>query len=198
MAAAVADGDRLLFRHLIEVVDVERALVLHLGVVEEESLDPKSGGRLARSGAELVDDAGDGDELDLVRVADEDIVEQDRAGRVIVRIDESGHDRHLLGVEALGLLADERLDVLGASHGDEPAGLDGESFRSRRNRIDRVDLGVENDEVGLLRKINRGGCHAQGPLRANDAGKTSSGEAHEFSAAERMFCHCVSLRCLPS
>ncbi len=127
VAAAVADGDRVLFRHLIEVVDVERALVLHLGVVEEESLDPKSGGRLARSCAELVDDAGDGDELDLVWIADEDVIEQDRAGRVIVRIDEAGHDRHLFGVEALSLLADERLDVLGAAHGDEPAGLDGES-----------------------------------------------------------------------
>ena len=34
-----------------------------------------------------------------------------------------------------------------APHGDEAAGLDGEGFRPRRAGIDRVDLGVEDDEI---------------------------------------------------
>jgi hypothetical protein len=58
VAAAVTDGDRVLARNLVEVVDVERALVLHLGIVEEISLDPRARRRLAGFGAELLDDAG--------------------------------------------------------------------------------------------------------------------------------------------
>ena len=141
----------MVLRHLVEVVDVELAIVLHLGVVEEIALDPRARRRLAGFRAELVDDAGDGHELDHVRIADEDLVEQYVAGRVIVAVDEPGHDRHLLGVERLGPLADERLDVCVAPHRDEPAGLDRERLRLRRAGIDRVDLGVEDDEIGVLR-----------------------------------------------
>jgi hypothetical protein len=74
VAAAVADLDRVIARHLIEVVDIELAVVLHLGVVEEISLDPKSGRRLAGFGAQLVDDAGDSHELDLIRIPDQHLV----------------------------------------------------------------------------------------------------------------------------
>ncbi len=189
VTAAVTDGDRVFARHLIEVVNVERALVLHLGVVEEKSLDPKAWGRLAGFGAELVDDAGDGHELDLVGISDQDLVEQYRARRMIVGIDEPRHDRHLLGVECLGPLADQRLDVFGAPNRDEPAGLDRECLRLRRKRIDRVDPGVENDEIGLLRSIDRGGGSAGRPLRAQETGDPGPGQAHEISAVVAVLCH---------
>ena len=46
VAAAMAHDDRMLRRYLVEIVHVQLALVLHLGVVEEESLDPGAGRRL--------------------------------------------------------------------------------------------------------------------------------------------------------
>ena len=188
----MTDGDRVVARHLVEVVDVEGTLVLHLGVVEEVSLDPKPRRCLAGFRTEFIDDAGDGHELDFVRVSDEDLVEQYRAGCMIVGVNEPRHDRHLLGVECLGPLADERLDVFGAPHGDEPAGLDRECLRPRRERIDRVDLGVENDEIGILRRIDCGGRRTPRQPRADEARDTGSGQAHEPSAAVTVFRHRLS------
>ena len=101
MAAAMMDADGMFRRDLVEIVNVELAVVLDLRIVEEVAIDPKARGRLLGFGAELVDDAGDGDELDVVGIADEDFVEQDVAAGVIVAIDESRHDRHLLCVEGL-------------------------------------------------------------------------------------------------
>ena len=111
VAAAMMDDHRMVLRHLVEVVDVELALVLHLGVVEEISLDPSARRRLWRLGAQLVDDAVDGDELDLEGIADEHLVEQHVAAGVIVAVDEAGHDRHLLCVERLRSFAGQRLDL---------------------------------------------------------------------------------------
>ncbi len=128
---------------------VELAVVLHLRVVEEVSIDPKARGRLLGFGAEFIDDAGDGDKLDLIGVADDDLVEQDVAARVIVAIDESGHDRHLLGVEGLRPLADERLGFCCAPNVDEPSTLNGKSLRLRHAGIDGVDLGVEYHQIGV-------------------------------------------------
>src|SRR6266849_7036343 len=98
MAAAVTDSDRMVFRDLVEVVNIKRALVMHLGVVEEISLHPKSRGHFSSFRPELVDDAGDRDELDLIGVADQDLVEQYRSRRMIMGVDEPRHDRHLLGI----------------------------------------------------------------------------------------------------
>jgi len=53
VAAAVADRNRMLARHLIEVVNRKRALVLHLGVVEEEAFHPEAWRRRARAFLEL-------------------------------------------------------------------------------------------------------------------------------------------------
>jgi hypothetical protein len=84
---------------------------------------PGSRRRLAGFRAEFFDDAVDGHELDHVGIADQDLVEQDVAGGMIVAVDEPGHDGHLLGVERLGPFADQRLDVRGAPHGEESAAL---------------------------------------------------------------------------
>ena len=170
------------------------APVLHLGIVEEVAFDPEARRRLAGLGAQLVDDAGDGDELDLVGIADQNLVEQDRARRMVVGVDEPRHHRHLPGIEGLGALADERLDVVGAPHRDEPAGLDGEGLHPRRQRIDRVDLGVEDDEIGLQRGTKLGRDGAARPRRAGtqETGDAGPGQAHEVSAAEAVFRHGVS------
>ena len=151
VAAAMMYAHRMFLRDLVEIVNVQLAIVLHLRVVEEISVDPNARGRLLGFGAELVDDAGDGDELDLIRVADEDFVEQDVAARVIVAIDESGHDGHLLCVEGLRPFADERLGFCCAPYVDEPSALDRESLRLRHAGIDGVDLGVENHQIGMAR-----------------------------------------------
>ena len=119
--AAMLHDDRMLGRHLVEVVHVERPLVLELRVVVEVALDPGARRRLLRLRAQLLDDAGDRDEFDLERIADEHLVEQRRAARVIVAVDEAGHDRHLLRVERLRAFADEPSDVRGAPDGDEPS-----------------------------------------------------------------------------
>ena len=76
VAAAMMHRHRMILRHLVEVVNVQRAIVLHLGVVEEIAFHPGARRSLASLGAELFDDAGDGDELHFVRVADQHFVEQ--------------------------------------------------------------------------------------------------------------------------
>ena len=66
----------MLGRDLVEVMDIERPPVLHLGVVEEIALDPGAGrGRVGR-GRSAFDDAVDGDELDVVGIADQHVVKQ--------------------------------------------------------------------------------------------------------------------------
>ena len=82
----------------------------------------------------------------------------------------------------LGALAGERLHVLAASHRDEPAGLDRERLRLRRWRIHRVDLGVEDDEIGGG-GVDCGKGPPDGPRRADKPGHSRAGQAHEISAA---------------
>ncbi len=89
---------------LVEVLRVERAAVLDLGVVVEVALDPCAGRGGGGAGAELVDDALNGDELDLVGVTDEDVVEQTLAATMVVRVDEAGDYGHLLRVVGLVFL----------------------------------------------------------------------------------------------
>jgi hypothetical protein len=106
VTAAMQHSHWMVGRDLVEIVNVERALVLELRVVEEVSLDPRSRRRLACFGAQLVDDAGDRHELDLERIADEHLVEQRRAAGVVVTVDESGHHCHPFGVDRLAALGD--------------------------------------------------------------------------------------------
>jgi len=74
MSAAMLDRDRVLGRHLIEILSSERTLVLELRIVVEVSLDPGARRRLLRLCAQLLNDAVDGHELDLERIADEDFI----------------------------------------------------------------------------------------------------------------------------
>src|ERR1700676_1252154 len=123
VAPAMMDRDRMVLRYLIEVVNVELPFVLYLGVVEKIPFDPGARRRLVGSRTEFVNDAVDGHELDHVRISDQHLIEQYVARRMIVTVDETWHDRHLLGIQRLSSLADESLDVLGVPHCDEPAGL---------------------------------------------------------------------------
>src|SRR5262249_9209004 len=152
-----------------------------------EALDPVTGRRGAGPRLELVDDAANGDELDLVRIADDDIVEKDRAGRVIVGVDEAGHDGHLLSVDDLRSLAGERPQLLAAADRDEAAALDREGLRPRHQRVDGVDLGVDDHEIGVL--IDRGVRPADWPLRADEPGQAGARQAHELPAAAAMSPH---------
>src|SRR5215467_10511821 len=103
---------------------IQQTLVLHLGVVEEISLHPSGSRRFPCFSAEFVNDAGNRHELDDIRIADENLIQQHVTRGMIVAINESRNDRHLLGVESLRSLADERLDIFGASNCYEPVTLD--------------------------------------------------------------------------
>jgi hypothetical protein len=117
--AAMMHAHGMLTRDLIEVMHVKWAIVFYFGVVKKISFDPKSGGSFGGLGTELFDDAGDGDKLDLKGIADDHSVKKDVAFGVVVAIDESGHDGHLLGINRLRALADECLRLQCASHEDE-------------------------------------------------------------------------------
>ncbi len=99
----------MVLRYLVEVVNVQLAIVLHFGVVEEEAFHPGAWRGLLRFCAQLLDDAADRHEFDHIRIADQDVVQQRLARRMIVAVDEPGHDGHLLGVEGLRLLAEQAL-----------------------------------------------------------------------------------------
>src|SRR5262249_55358016 len=149
MAAAMTHDDGMFRRYFVEVGSVEVKLVFHLRVIEEISFDPHTSRRFAGSRAELLDDTGDGDELDLERIADQDFVEQGVARRVIVAIDKAGHDGHLFCIKYLCVFPRERFDLMVASNEDEPAGADRER-RGPRWRVHRVYLCVDDHEVGVL------------------------------------------------
>src|ERR1700747_321132 len=95
------DSNRMVARYLIEVTDIELAFVLNLGVVEEEPFNPKSRWRSTRLGAQLLDDARDRYELDLVGIAHQNLIEQSRSRRVVMGVDKAGYYRHLFGIEDL-------------------------------------------------------------------------------------------------
>jgi hypothetical protein len=121
MAATMMHDDRMVLRHLIQVVNIEQAIVPHLGVIEEKAFDPCTRRCLGSFRAEFFDDTVDRHKFDHIGIADDDLVEQYVAGRVIVAVDEPGHDGHLIGVERLGPLANECLHLCGIPHGYEPA-----------------------------------------------------------------------------
>ena len=83
---------------------------------------------------------------------------------MIVAVDESGDDCHLLGVKLLRPLADERPDVCVVPHGDKPVGFDRERLRLRYTRIGRVDFCVEYNEIGVL-SSEVGALRFGGPCR---------------------------------
>src|SRR5688572_28274688 len=121
VSATMSNSHRVILRHPVQVAYVQRPLVLHLGVVIEEAADPAARRRLACFGDELVDDAVDRYELDIERVADDHLVQQRLADRMVVTIDEARHDRHALRVEHLSVLAGQCSDLCVATHRDELA-----------------------------------------------------------------------------
>ena len=75
--AAMLHDDRMIGRHLVEIVDVQRRACPSAWCRRGSSPSTHvPGRRLLRLRAQLLDDAGDGDELDLERIADEHLVEQ--------------------------------------------------------------------------------------------------------------------------
>jgi hypothetical protein len=103
---------------------------------------------------------------------------------VIVRVDEARHDRHLMGIECLRARTNQRLDIVGTPNGDEPSCFNRKRLRPRRERIDRVDLGVEHDEIGNLSRVNLRSSRARGPGCTDQTGDTGTREPHELSAVK--------------
>src|SRR5438132_231136 len=128
---------------------VNRALVLHLGIVVEETFHPIAGRRFTRPGTQLLHDAIDGDELDFEWIAYQHFIKQPFAHRVIVEIDESRDDRHAASIVTLRTFADEGANLRRASHCDDPATFDGEGFSPGLVRREREYSGIGNDEVSV-------------------------------------------------
>jgi hypothetical protein len=141
--------DRMIHRDFVQIGGVELTLVFYLGVVEEISIHPGSRWCLFCSAAQLFNNAGDGDKFNLVRISNQNLIQQCRARGVIVTIDETGHDRHLLGVVHLRVLACKRRHVRRATHCYEAVALDNKRFRPWIARIDRIDLRVKHDQIGF-------------------------------------------------
>ncbi len=76
VAAAMVNHDRVVLRHLVEIMNVQFAIVLDLGVVEEIPFDPGPRRCLTGFRAQFVHDAGDRHELHHVGIADQHVVEQ--------------------------------------------------------------------------------------------------------------------------
>src|SRR5690349_4687471 len=76
MTATMMDSYRMIHGHPVEVMHVERTLILDLRIVEEIPLDPGTRRSLLGSRPQLVDDAVDGDELDFVGITNQHLVQQ--------------------------------------------------------------------------------------------------------------------------
>jgi hypothetical protein len=164
----------MLSRYFVEIADVQLALVLHLGVVEEVALHPRASRRLLCLRAKLLDDAGDGDELDLERIADEHFVEEHVTAGLVMTIGEARHDRHLLRVDRPRIFAGQAFDLVVRPHGNEPAVLHRERDGLRHARIDRVHVRVHDDEIGIagLRGSGRANGSAE-PWRSEAVAATA-------------------------
>ena len=181
---------RMIERDLVEIMHVELAAILDFGVVKKLSFHP--GTRRCGAGArlELVDDAVDGDELDLVGVADDNVVEQAGSGRVIVTVDETRDHRHPLGIERLRLAPRQSSDVGGRADGHEPAVLDREGLRLRHAVVDRVDIGVDDDHV---RGARSSGADRPRRYRGQQTGcAQAASPSHEIPTVPARVCHDIS------
>ena len=183
------DADRMLGRDPIEILHVERPLVFELGVVVEKTLDPGAGRSGLGADTELSDDAVNGDKLDLVGIANEHVVEQSFAAAVVVGVDEAGDNGHLPGIVGLGLLADQALDIAVTAHREKASALDGEGFGPGHVGVDGVDLGVEDDEIGVLGFEVRVLRQRREPGAAGHAGDPEAHEVQEVSTVVAMVGH---------
>src|SRR5262249_10283083 len=118
----------------------------------------------------------------------QDFIKEDWPWRMIVRIDEAGHDRHLPGVERLGPRSNQRPDLFAASDCNEAPGLDRESFGPWSDRIDGIGPGVEDNQIGFLRS-ECGVRLIASQLGDDRSGQTRACQAHELSAVIAGVCH---------
>src|SRR6476469_2871568 len=110
VAAAMRDRDWMDSRNPVEIGARQGTSILYLGVIIEHALDPLAGRGLGGALLQLADDRIDGDELDLIRVADEDVVKQRFSDRMEMTVDESRHDRHAARIEHFRTLAAKPAD----------------------------------------------------------------------------------------
>src|SRR5262249_40067688 len=89
VAATMTHDDRMIHRDFVQIGGVEFALVFYLRIVEEISVDPRSGWRFFRARTKLFNNAGDRDKFNLVRISDENFIEQRRSWGVIMAVDET-------------------------------------------------------------------------------------------------------------
>src|SRR6185437_11903364 len=168
MAAAMMNRHGMLRRDLVQVVDSQATSVSHLGVVEEVSFDPSAGRRLAGAFLELLDDAIDGEELDLEWITHHHSVQQDLSLGVVVTIDESWNDCHFLRVENGCTPTSQIADVIIATHRLKSALPDGEGLCTRQRWINRIKIGVDDDHVGSCRSSR--GLSSPSPFAASGGG----------------------------
>jgi hypothetical protein len=171
---------RVILRYLVQILNGQRAFVLDLGIVVEEALDPIAGRRLARLGRELVEDAGDRDELDVEGIADRNLIQQYFSDGVVVTIDEARDDRHALCVEHLRALARKRTDLSVRTHRNESAASYRERLGARQASVHGVDVGVANDQV-LFARV--GWCRAQTAGQGAGGDDSQCRQAHELATA---------------
>jgi hypothetical protein len=180
VSATMSNSHRVILRHPVQVENVQRPLVLHLGVVIEEAADPVAWRRLACFGDELVDDAVDRHELDVERVADDHLIEQRLADRMVVTIDEARHDRHALRVEHLSVLAGECSDLCVAADRNELAAAYCEGLGAGQSGIHGIDVRVANDQILRTRSSDR---RAQSARQCTGSDDSQRRQADELSSA---------------
>jgi hypothetical protein len=173
-------------------VHSQRALVFHLGVVEEVALDPRARRCLLGLRPELVDDARDRDELHLEGIADQDFVEQDVATRVVMAVGEAGHHGHAFRIDGAGVLAGQALDLGVRADGDEPAVLHGERFSLGDTRIDGVDVCVDDDEVGVAGLSGKDSGNASAEPGTSECGRDRTRRHSQEVSSRRAFAHLMS------
>ena len=85
-------------------------------------------------------------------------------------------------------LADERLRFCCAPYVDEPSTLDRKGLGLRHAGIDGVDLGIENDEIGVTRIGVRALCFSE-CVPAEKAACGQAGQTQEFPTTVTVFAH---------
>src|SRR6185437_14215410 len=196
VAAAVMNGDRQVARDCIQIVHVQRARVFDLRVIKEVALHPMSRRGCVGPRAQLVDNPGDCDELNLEGITHGGFVEQVEPDRMVVTVDEPRHDGHLLGIKDLGALADESANLRIAPHCDESPGTHGTGLSAGCGRLDGVDAGIYNHGLRRLRRlrhVRRVRRGTRGTLRPQptrpDAQKTRSGRPDHLATIDPAMAH---------
>jgi hypothetical protein len=160
----MVNGDGVIFRDLVQVMNGELPAIFHFGIVKEIALNPIVRRRLRGSGTQLLDNTVNRDHLDFERIADKNFVEQRCSACVVVCFNEAGDDSGALGVPSGRARPYEVADVGAGADGEKAAVLDCERLCTGLPGSTVMTRALRTTSSGALVEEFLCSCASKGPI----------------------------------